>query len=182
MKSGGGKAKGSGYEREIAKFLTKWITGSEKPYCFWRSPSSGALATISAAMDASGDIIPIRDEGKFLTNLFSIEIKTGYPHADFFQHFKDMKNDVIKAFWIQCCTDAKKADKYPMLIFKKSGLKPIIGINSITRAELSDGYTILPKSMMIVYDDGTQSIIFYDMESFFKVVTPEHIRKIGGTT
>lgn len=177
MKSGGGKAKGSGYEREIAKFLTVWITGIEKPYLFWRSPSSGALCTIANADSVSGDIIPIRDEGKFLTNVFSVEVKTGYPKADFFQHFKGLKNDIIKDFWLQCCLDADKAKKYPMLIFKKSGLKPIVGINNTVRAELSD-YVELPKSLMVIYDDNTQSINFYDMNVFFGVVTPDIIKKM----
>jgi hypothetical protein len=177
MKSGGGKAKGSGYEREVAKFLTKWISGQEKPYIFWRSPSSGALQTISSAIDASGDIIAIRDEGKFLTNTFSIEIKNGYPKADFFQHFKDIKGDIIKDFWLQCCLDAGKAEKYPILIFKKSGLKPIIGINNTTRKELSD-YVNLPKSLIITYDDDTLTINFYDMNDFFNIITPGIIKNI----
>ena len=42
----GGKAKGSAFEREVCKMLNVWLTGKEKPYVFWRSPSSGALATI----------------------------------------------------------------------------------------------------------------------------------------
>jgi hypothetical protein len=70
-----GKAKGSGWEREIAKFFTIWVTGNEKPYCYWRTPSSGALNTISNADSVSGDIVSIRPEGKFLTKSFTIDVK-----------------------------------------------------------------------------------------------------------
>lgn len=173
-----GKAKGSGWEREIAKFFTIWVTGSDKPYCYWRSPSSGALATIAHADSVSGDIIAIRPEGEFLTNIFSIEAKVGYPKADFFQHFKDVKSDIIKDFWIQCIGDAEKSDKYGMLIFKKKGLKPIVGIDDDIKIFL-DEHISLPKSLSLVYDDGTPKINFYDMTQFFNVVTPQIIKMIG---
>lgn len=176
MKPGGGKAKGSGYEREVAKFLSRWITGKEKELVFWRSPSSGALCTISNVLETSGDLIAIKPEGEWFLKLFSVEIKTGYPHADFFQHFKDMKGDVIKEFWLQCQTDARKSKKYGMLIFKKKGLKPIVGIDSNMKELLLKNIYLL-KSLMLAYDDGTPDINFYDMEMFFNTVTPDMIRK-----
>lgn len=176
MKPGGGKAKGSGYEREICRFLTKWLSGVETPYIYYRSPSSGAVATITKSENISGDIISVKPEGEFFTNIFSVEVKTGYKNADFFQHFKDMKNDVIKTFWNQCCIDAKKSSKYGMLIFKKSGLKPIVGINNTVRSELSD-YVTLPKSLVVVYSDDTDTINFYNFEDFFNIVTPDIIKK-----
>jgi len=178
MKKGGGKSKGSGYERVVSRFLTKWLTGEETPYRFYRSPSSGAVATVTRSENISGDIISVKNEADFFTRIFSVEIKTGYKDADFFQHFKDMKNDVIKTFWIQCCTDADMAKKQPMLIFKKTGLKPIIGINSLTRSTLECSIK-LPKSLTVTYDDGeTSNIIFYDMETFFEIVTPDIIKKM----
>jgi hypothetical protein len=125
MKKGGGKAKGSGYERTICRYLTKWLAGVETPYYFYRSPSSGAVATVTRSENISGDIISVKNEADFFTALFSIEIKTGYKDADFFQHFKEVKNDVIKDFWLQCCLDSHRANKHPMLIFKKTGLNQL---------------------------------------------------------
>ena len=163
-----GKAKGSSWEREVAKFLTKWVTGKEKPYVFWRSPSSGALQTISEALDASGDIIALRDEGKFLTNMFSIELKTGYPQASFDKHLKDTKNNDIKGFWDQCLKDALKAKKRPMLIFRKKGLQPIVGIDPAINHFLGEHVDLL-YSVTLGFGDETPRVIFYDMNLFFQI-------------
>ena len=115
-----GKGKGSLWERDIAKTLTKWLTGKEKPYVWWRMPGSGAIATISEEnKELSGDIMPLRPEGAFLTDKFSIEAKTGYPSSSFHKHLKGVKNDEIRLFWEQCCGDANRASKLPMLIYKK---------------------------------------------------------------
>jgi hypothetical protein len=49
--------KGGDFEREISKAFTKWLTGVEKPYKFWRMPGSGGLATIHEEnTNLSGDI------------------------------------------------------------------------------------------------------------------------------
>lgn len=72
-----GKAKGNAGERLVCKILTKFVSGQEKPYAFWRSANSGGLATVLGMHDdLSGDIIALRDEGKPITNNFSLEIKT----------------------------------------------------------------------------------------------------------
>jgi hypothetical protein len=177
MKSGSGKRKGSEYERVIAKFLSKWITGNDKDLLFWRSPSSGSLCTISNIKEASGDLIAIKPEGEWFLNIFNVEIKTGYPKADFFQFFKDVKNDIIKDFWIQCQKDAKKADKTGILIFKKNGLKAIVGICPMTKYVLEKKVK-LPRCLEVNYDDIIP-VCFYDMEEFFKIVTPQIIKMIG---
>jgi len=44
---GSSKSKGSEFERQTCKDLSKWIQGTEKPYLFWREILSGGLATIS---------------------------------------------------------------------------------------------------------------------------------------
>jgi hypothetical protein len=115
-----GKGKGSSQERAIARKLTMWASGQEKDLWYWRSPSSGA--TFTANLDSkvmAGDIIALKPEASPLTNLFSIEIKCGYPNTDMFQFFKSKCKFNIEQFWKQCCNDAFKADKYPMLFYKK---------------------------------------------------------------
>ena len=171
-----GKALGSSFERDIAKYLTKWVSGTVKPYIYWRSPGSGSLATISDALDVSGDIMCLRLEGKFLTDRFSIECKSGYPHANFHQHLKNTKNFQIKDFWIQCIHDATKANKQPLLIFKKKGLQPIVGIDCKLRTILKKQIK-LPESITLRFDDLT-SVTFYDMIEFFNIVTPEIIEDL----
>jgi len=46
MKSGGGKRKGSAWERDVAKMLSLWITEGKSKDVLWRSQSSGGRATV----------------------------------------------------------------------------------------------------------------------------------------
>lgn len=170
--------KGGSFEREMAKFFTVWLTGKEKPYVFWRTPSSGGMATISELnKEISGDIIAIRPEGAFFTDRFSVELKTGYPKASFHQHLKDNKNFDIENFWLQCVEAADGASKKPMLIYRKLGFPIIVGIGCDIRARLKEKMR-LPKSVYLIFESETPSIAFYDMKEFFKIVTPKIVREL----
>jgi hypothetical protein len=173
-----GKAKGSGFERDIAKFLTKYVTGQDKPLCFWRSPSSGILGTIAESMDASGDIIALRPEGVPITQLFSIEIKTGYEDVDLLKMFKSNKNNTLESFWKQCIRDARKAEKYGLLIFRKKGYNVIIGIENNVVIMLKKQKVELPKSIIINFNNDLPDMVMYSMEDFFNCVKIENIKKL----
>jgi hypothetical protein len=170
-----GAEKGSKFERDVAKFLTVWLTGKDKPYCFWRTPASGGLATIDELnASLSGDIKALTPEAEILTSVYSIELKTGYPKTSFWQHFKNIKNFPIEQFWEQCVRDAIKANKKPMLIYRKKGNHPIVGISDII--DVWD--LIRVQSISLTFDDmkALPRLTFYDMKEFFKVVTPEVLR------
>lgn len=173
-----GKSKGSSYEREVAKVLTIWVNGIERPYCFWRSPSSGALQTIADSMDASGDLIALRPEGKFMMDRFSVELKTGYPDSDFMKHFKDNKNNTIEDFWKQCVRDARKAKRWAMLIFKKKGYQSIIGIEPAIVSTLKE-MANLPKSLRLSFECDLPDVVFFDFKQFFDIVKPKMIESIS---
>lgn len=174
MKKGRSKSKGSAFERFVCQHLTQWLTGQNRRKYFWRSPASGGLASIDELnKDLSGDIRAIHPDAEFFTNIFSIEAKNGYPNTNFWQHFKGLKNFNIKIFWEQCVSDAKKANKLPMLIYKKKGQKPVIGINEYVDAKI--GLTELPYILLNFSD--FDNIVFYDMENFFEVVKPEQIKE-----
>lgn len=121
--------KGGEFERQISKYLTKWFTGKDKPYAFWRTPGSGSLCTIHEEnVELSGDIRSIIPEANFLTSVFNIELKTGYPGTSFWQHFSDTKTFKIREFWEQSVRDGRKANKLPMVIYRKKGKKPLMGM------------------------------------------------------
>jgi hypothetical protein len=169
------KSKGSDFERYVAKFLGVWLTGKEKPYQYWRSPASGGLATINELnADLSGDIKALTPEAEILTNIYSIELKTGYPKTSFWQHFKNIKNFPIEQFWEQCVRDANKSNKKPMLIYRKKGNQPIVGISDII--DIWD--LIRLQSISLTFDEmkALPRLTFYNMEEFFKVVTPEVLK------
>jgi hypothetical protein len=127
MKPGMGKSKGSSFERLVCKKLTKWVTGKEDPLIFWRSASSGAHATQKnkAGKESKmyGDIMSIDPAGEFLTNKFVIECKS-YKTYDL-EKFLFQDKGLIQEWWNQVVGDSLKADKDPMLIFKKNN-SPII--------------------------------------------------------
>lgn len=178
-----GKAKGSGFERDICKFLTKWLTGEEKPYIWWRMPASGGLATISEQnKELSGDICSMRPEGAFLTDRFSIECKIGYPKSSFHKHLKSLKNDEIEGFWQQAVNDASLSGKRPLLIYKKTGDPVLIGLEmSVLLQELApicEQIVDLKAIMLKYYNDDLPTIVLYNMIDFFECITPDIIKEM----
>lgn len=166
--------KGGDFERDISKFLSKWLTGKTKPYQYWRMPGSGSFATIHEEnMGMSGDIRALTPNASFLTDFFSIELKTGYPKTSFWQHFKDIKNFNIKLFWEQCVGDAKKSDREPMLIYRKKGKKPVVGITSNVEMFIREKLDI--NSIAIRFKE-LPTIILYDRNDFFDLIKPDDIR------
>jgi len=170
-------SKGGENERKVAKFLTKWLTGKQKKYMFWRQDASGGLATVHIENNhMSGDICSVHPDSEFFTNLFSIECKTGYPTISFLQHFTSVKFG-IEEFWKQTCDDAKKAHKYPMLIYRKKNRKWIIGIDKYIQNELKRKLDNL-NSIILCWNYDITDCILYDMKSFFENIKPDDIKAI----
>lgn len=167
--------KGSAFERDISKYLSKWLTGEERPYQFWRSPASGMLGTVYRENeDLKGDIIPIDKEVKTWWPVV-IECKNGYPKTSFHQHFQDVKFG-IKDFWLQTVNEIPK-DKLPMLIYRKKGRKIIIGIDKYTQKKLNKKLTNL-NSIIVKWSKKSKikECFLYNMEDFFNNIKPEDIK------
>ena len=173
-------AKGGNWERDVCKHLSKWLQGTEKPYIFWRGRGSGGMFTISEGEVGdtfSGDIYPVRQEGRFLTNIFSVECKEGYKEASLNKHLKYNKSDPIKSFWDQTVNDANKSNKSPMLIFKKKGYPtPWLGITY-------DIYNKLHKYLkdlrfIHLYWVDLPDTYFFEYKEFFDIITPDIIKEI----
>jgi len=167
--------KGGDFEREVSKCLTCWLTGKEKPYAFWRMPGSGGLSTIHEEnKNLTGDIAALLPEAEFLTSIFTIECKTGYPTTSFWQHFGRVKNFNIEIFWRQCFDDAVKSGKHPLLIYRKKGRKPIVGIAQWIADQLMlDLPTII---LTFTQEQKLPILVFYDFNDFWEVVTPQKIK------
>jgi hypothetical protein len=173
-------SKGGENERKIAKYLTKWLTGKPKPYMFWRQDASGGLATVHIENShMSGDICSVHPDSAWFTDIFSIECKTGYPTTSFWQHFTKVKFN-IEDFWLQSVDDAKKANKQPMLIYRKKGRRWIVGINkqvdNALKEHLHHFNSIEIKWGGIMGNDIYECVL-YDMDDFF-LIHPQIIRKI----
>ena len=169
--------KGSEFERQISKFLSSWLTGSERPLQFWRSPSSGGLSTRYQDDNISGDIVAITKESKSMWP-FSVECKNGYGKINITHNFiQDSKSNNIKDFWIQC-TDDCPADKYPMLIFKQLRHKPLVGIDHRAYEKLKFKLSTLNICYLYFGIESLPILVLMDFKEFFECITQDDIKKL----
>lgn len=128
MKPGGGKSKGSGFEREVCKKLSLWVTRGKKEDCFWRSAMSGGRATVAKRKDIhirqAGDICSVSPEGHALTDLFFIECKF-YKDLGFDSFILDGVGTLM-SHWNKLNEQANKHNLEPMLIARQNRRIPIV--------------------------------------------------------
>ena len=115
MKSGGGKRKGSAYEREISKSLSLWLTDGKRVDCVWRTSGSGAMSTVNNSDTQCGDLHAVRPEAHKFFSIFSLELKN-YKSLDIMS-FQN-KNFKLYEWWRQAENDANRANKIPLLIVR----------------------------------------------------------------
>ena len=179
--AGNGKGKGSSWERDIARFLTKWMSGQDKELYCWRSPGSGSVATINLGNKAiSGDLIPLKNESTKFFDIFSVECKNGYPGADPFKCIMKTKGDDIKDFWTQANRDAAKAEKLPMLIFKKKGVRgnPFVGVTEEAIIKYFPKGKTLSYLVFKFSDIALPRLYMLDLNDFFSTISYEDFNVI----
>lgn len=104
------RAKGSTFERQIAKILNDRLGTTE----FSRTPGSGAFATTHSLPDhlkIYGDLITPQNFR------YCIECKKGYNNQNLYSLFN--KSSEFWKFIEQCQKDSEKCGKLPMVIFKQ---------------------------------------------------------------
>jgi len=122
MRAGGGKQKGSQFEREICVLLSKWVSAGAREDLFWRAAMSGGRATVGKRKGAdlaahAGDISATHEDGHALTNTWYIECKR---YADLNYAGFMLKNaGPLATFWRETCEHAASFDKLPMLIARE---------------------------------------------------------------
>lgn len=139
MRSGGGKAKGSAFERWVCKQLSLWVTHGNATDVFWRSAMSGGRATVARRKKVNvrqaGDICAVAPEGNTFVEDWYVECKT-YKNLQIGQ-FMFRKTGVLFKFWEHTINEAKKYDRKPMLIVKQNGWPVLV----LTNPEHLSGYT-----------------------------------------
>ena len=105
----------------VCRRLSWWITEQEKPEIFWRSATSGAKATQDARqghkVKQGGDLISIDPAGHWLVEAFSIECKNRHDYGNL-DLTMEREGEWLK-WWDQCCEDADRASKQPLMIFQR---------------------------------------------------------------
>ena len=129
MRPGGGKAKGSAFERLVCKQLSLWVSQGLEEDLFWRSAMSGGRATVGRRKGKdlrkhAGDISATSRAGHALTDTFFIECK--FVKDLRLGQFVQELPSVIGNFWQVACDQAKDHNKAAMLIAKQNGGRIIV--------------------------------------------------------
>lgn len=124
------KQKGGGFERQICKRLSLWLTHGKRQDVFWRSAMSGGRATVhkGRSIRQSGDICAVAPEGHDLTDRWFIECK--FVRDAQFGNFLIKGIGPLRTYWTKALKEAKRHGKDPMLIVK-SNHYPIVVITRI---------------------------------------------------
>jgi len=178
-----GKAKGSTFERRVAKYLTTWLTEHNIDGEFTRVPSSGGLRwkqndsvvgdiTLSSPTHETLCTFECKNQEKWsLWKLFGYHTVPANPKGP----------STLQGFWGQACSDAARTEtKFPTLIMTKNH-RPIIlvipeNINVVLahRNELLD---IGIRKRFVLHPDikGTQynDVIIVPFLKFLDIVDPQ---------
>jgi len=140
MKKGGGKNKGSQFERDISKKLSLWWTQDlpiPRDDVFWKTSGSGGRATNRTKNKKKtvyeyGDITFTDPVGKPLIDCFLIECKKGYKQNNLFDFFSNkQRKDSYFEWWGKAKKEAQEANrKNCILIVSLHRREIIVFINS----------------------------------------------------
>lgn len=153
------KRKGSKFERDIAKWMTKW-TGFE----FGRTPYSGAN---HRSRDLSSDIM-CNDERHAHRCKISIECKH-YKEIKFEHVLLGNKKSDIESFWKQANEDANRSAKVPILIMRYNSM-PKSEFFMVVGKELADYIlTQIPNDRYMILNRGKEKIYIFMATSILKI-------------
>lgn len=138
MRRGGGKAKGSQYEREVCVQLSRWVSSGVQEDVFWRSALSGGRATVAFKKGKShaaqvGDISAVDPLGNKFIKDFAVEIKF-YKDLNF-QGLLTGKGHLID-FWTEINEQASRYNKHPIMFVRQNRLQPYVCLGIDGRRKL----------------------------------------------
>jgi len=186
-----GSHKGSAFERDICKQLSLWWSKGENDDIFWRTPGSGARATVRNKKNKESmgfsDIQATDPIGQPLIDLCSIELKRGYSKttfADVIDKLDKSKEQLFESFVKQATSDGNLSGCFSWtLITKRDRRKPLIFTTLYLYEHL--------KSVGCDFSETTHTFLYFKskegynykifgapLEDFLKIVKPSDIKKI----
>lgn len=127
-------SKGSAFERELCKLLSKWWTGDARDDVFWRSSQSGGRATQRAKQGlrthgSYGDIAAVDPIGEPLLKVFTIELKRGNSHGtpwDLLESKPDSKPCKFEQCLQQAVRSAEQAGSVGWMLILRRDRRPAV--------------------------------------------------------
>lgn len=113
------KQKGTSFELDVAKRLSRWYDPHSKIDYFWRTHGSGAVATIRKTCDSiEGDIMPIREEVMNLFDYVIFECKR-LRDIDLLGCIDGRNKDNLGTLYDNCRKRYNHSSKNLFLVFKR---------------------------------------------------------------
>jgi hypothetical protein len=120
VRAGGGKQKGSKFEREVCRRLSLWVTDGAKGDVFWRSAMSGGRATVGRGeVRQAGDIAAVAPEGYKFCDQWFIECK--HVRTLNLDSFLIKHTGVLAKFWTKARREANRYRRHPLIIARQNG-------------------------------------------------------------
>lgn len=167
MRKGGGKSKGSAFERDICRRLSLWVSAGTQEDVFWRSAMSGGRSTVAHAKGKrlaaqAGDISCIHPAGVNFANEFLCECKN-YASLDYVGLLTNRGK--LVQFWHETRGEAVQYGKFPFLVAKQNRQPTTICLDAEGAAFLK-----VPTLPMLI--SPMLDIRIYEAEHFFLACLP----------
>ena len=180
-------SKGSSFEREICKTLSKWWTqdlDEPRDDIFWRTSQSGGRATTRAKQNIStansyGDVGWIDPIGQSFLDNCLLELKRGYTHEISILDFIDKAKGVpiLIQWWDKATGERHLAGrKYTVLIFRRDRHKSCIMISGNMFSDLQNWFGDFPKDRIEI-NTYKYNLIIIDFEIFLSWCHPDYFRQ-----
>jgi len=189
----GKAAKGSDFERELCRRLSRWWTDGERDDIFWRTSQSGGRATQRSKKDLKtfgsyGDIAAVDPIGQPLMKMFTIELKRGssYSTPGDLLDFKPINS---KHPWVVCLEQAIRSHEQAgslawMMICRRDHRIPIVFLEARILKLIRDGNPIATDSNFMRFNLNVQqekgpmlriSFAGLPLETFLESISPKQI-------
>lgn len=174
VRKGGGKQKGSAFERMVCKRLSLLLSNGERDDLFWRSAMSGGRATVlfnrgADVSNQAGDISAISPLGAKFVDRFFVECKS-YKTFELDTFLYSGKGR-FATFWKTADQEASKYNKFPMLIAKENRRPVIVCVQAWATNWF--GLSINP----LFTAPGANGLVAYDFDRFTEAVDVQGLNK-----
>ena len=161
------KRKGSSFEREVSKKLSKWISKGERDDLCWRTAASGGRYTRRKKQGVNteggiGDIYSVSFESKTITDSLAIECKH-CKNLNLWSFITNTEAATYFGYWKEIRQKAKDEEKNAVLIAKENN-KPTLWICD---SELAERITFFfgPESKLkaeFLYENERVCVFLFD--------------------
>ncbi len=180
MGSSSCKEKGSGFEREMCRRMSLWLSGGETDDLIWRNKGQPNRRIKGVRrLEQFGDAHSTDPRSEWFIKHFNLECKF-YKDLDVLELLDkpEKKGREIFSFWEQACRDAKDSgDRVPMLIMKRNSAEITISLpfeimlGALVPAEPAGISIFMPE----FEGEGIRTILLKDFES---LVTLEVLKRV----